>query len=332
MSTEFMQYIFQILAQLLESSPTETLSENYKSLLVPLLNPSLWETRGNVPACTRLLSALIPKISASIASENQLEPILGIFQKLLSGKKSELYAFDLLDSIVKTFEPYVMISSDCFISLQRLTLTRSVLNQYFGTILQLLYTKLQGTPAESLKLRFARFFHLVGARLEAGYGADYFIEQSNKIDSNVFTQVYPPFILAETEKLARPVDRKVAVVSLTKTLCDSQAFAQKFMKGWGNSCRLLLALLANPPTVAGGSGDEVITEADVDDIGFGMSFTALNTCKPLAKDDFPDILDVTTWVKEYIVAANQRHGGAIEGFIGQRLGPEEQQAIAQYIR
>lgn len=208
---------------------------------------------------------------------------------------------------------------------------RSVLEQYFGTILQLIYTKLQGSPADSFKLRFARFFHLVGARLEAGYGADYFVKQSDQVDERAFAQVYPTFVLAETQKLARPVDRKTAVVSLTKTLCDSQIFAQKFQKGWANSCRNLLALLANPPTVAGGQGDDIIAEADVDDIGFGMTFTALNTCKPLARDDFPDVLNVTSWVKEYMVTANQRHGGAVEGFIGQRLSPEEQQAITQYI-
>lgn len=100
-----MQYIFQILAQLLESSPSETISDNYKSLLGPLLNPPLWETRGNVPACTRLLSAVIPKAPKAIVADNQVEPILGIFQKLLGGKKSELYSFDILDAMVKSFEP-----------------------------------------------------------------------------------------------------------------------------------------------------------------------------------------------------------------------------------
>jgi exportin-2 (importin alpha re-exporter) len=115
-------------------------------------------------------------------------------------------------------------------------------------------------------------------------------------------------------------------------LCDSQSFAQQFQKGWANSCRKLLSLLVNPPTVGAGAGDDVVAEADVDDIGFGMSFTALNTCKVAARDDFPEILDVTKWVKEYMVSANQRHGGAVERFIGERLSPEEQQAIAQYIR
>lgn len=195
-----------------------------------------------------------------------------------------------------------------------------------------MYTKLQGTPAESLKLRFVRFYHLVSARFEAGYGADYFIQQSNSVEDGVFTKVYPTFVLGETDKIARPVDRKVAVVSLTKTLCDSSAFAQQFAKGWANSCRKLLSLLVNPPTVAAGAGDEVVAEADVDDIGFGMSFTALNTCRGLAKDDFPEILDVTKWVKEYMASANQRHGGAIERFVSERLSPEEQEAIAKYIQ
>lgn len=63
-----------------------------------------------------------------------------------------------------------------------------------------------------------------------------------------------------------------------------------------------------------------------------MSFTALNTCRVLAKDDFPEVLDVTKWVKEYMASANQRHSGAIERFVGERLSPEEQEAIAKYIR
>lgn len=103
--TEFMPYIFQILAQLLESSPSDSISDNYTALLTPLLSPPLWETRGNVPACARLLSAVIPRASKTILAENQIEAILGIFQKLLGGKKSELYAFDILEASVKTFEP-----------------------------------------------------------------------------------------------------------------------------------------------------------------------------------------------------------------------------------
>lgn len=103
--TEFIPYIFQILAQLLESSPPDAISENFTALLGPLLAAPLWETRGNVPACVRLLSAVVPKASGHIQSDNQLEAVLGIFQKLLALKKSECQAFDILDAIVNSFAP-----------------------------------------------------------------------------------------------------------------------------------------------------------------------------------------------------------------------------------
>ncbi|EXF81042.1 hypothetical protein COL5a_000415 [Colletotrichum fioriniae] len=311
--TEFLQYIFQILAQLLESSPPDAVSDNYKAFLSPLLEPALWDTKGNVPACTRLLSSIIPATSAFIVSENKLEQILGIFQRLLAVKKYQLYAFDILEAVVKSFEP-------------------AVTDQYFGTILNLLFAKLQGSPPDSLKLRFARFFHLVASRVEAGFGADYFMKHAEKIQEGIFAKVYPPFVLAETEKLARPVDRKLAVVSLTKTLCESQAFAQKFAKGWANTCKILLALLVNPPVVSAGLGDELINEADVDDIGFGLSYTALNTCRPIARDDYPEVTAVAPWVSAYISSANQRHNGAIVNFVNTRLTPEQQQALQQYLQ
>jgi exportin-2 (importin alpha re-exporter) len=99
------QFVFQILAQLLESSPPEAVSDHYKGLLEPLLSASQWDTRGNVPACTRLLCAVIPRGARTIIDGNKLEPLLGIFQKLLASRNSDLYAFDLLDSVIKAFEP-----------------------------------------------------------------------------------------------------------------------------------------------------------------------------------------------------------------------------------
>ena len=97
-----MPYVFQLFAKLLEAKPSGPLPNHYQALVAPLLMPTLWETRGNIPALTRLLAAIIPRTSQSIVAENQLEPILGIFQRLISGKKTESSAFDLLDAIAKS--------------------------------------------------------------------------------------------------------------------------------------------------------------------------------------------------------------------------------------
>jgi exportin-2 (importin alpha re-exporter) len=102
---EFMPYVFQLFAALLEARPHGTLSEYFKALIKPVLIPALWESRGNVPALSRLLSSIIPRSAADIVANNQVEPILGIFQKLMSGKaRTELYSFDILEAIVTSCE------------------------------------------------------------------------------------------------------------------------------------------------------------------------------------------------------------------------------------
>ena len=54
-----------------------------------------------VPALARLLSSLIPRSGADIVANNQIEPVLGIFQKLMSGKaRTELYSFDILEAVI----------------------------------------------------------------------------------------------------------------------------------------------------------------------------------------------------------------------------------------
>ncbi|KAF3021517.1 importin-alpha export receptor [Neopestalotiopsis sp. 37M] len=309
---EFIPYVFQLFAALLEPNPSGALPDHYKALIGPLILPTIWETRGNVPGAARLLAAIIPRAAEAIVAENQLEPILGIFQKLLSGKKTEQSAFEILDAIV-------------------VSVPKPVLEKYFVTILQLLYTKLQNNPSDSYKRSFVCFYHLVSAKTEAGLGADFFIAQTDAIQANIFTPIYLQQILPISQTLARPVDRKVAVISFAKSLGQSQAFAQRYQKGWRFTCEAMLTLLANAPTLATGGGNEAVNEADVDDIGFGMGFTPLNTCRQPARDEFPQVQDVPQWVKQYLTQANASSNNAIAGYVQERLTDEGKQALAVYI-
>ena len=100
-----MPYVFQLFAALLEANPSATLPSYYQELIGPILMPVMWDSRGNIPALVRLLSSIIPRGSEYIAQHNQIEPILGIFQKLVSTKANEGYAFDLLETVVESFPP-----------------------------------------------------------------------------------------------------------------------------------------------------------------------------------------------------------------------------------
>jgi exportin-2 (importin alpha re-exporter) len=211
---------------------------------------------------------------------------------------------------------------------------RTALDPYFPQVLTIIFTKLQGdNPPDSFKMRFTRFYHVVSARgAPSGFGADYFVKHTEAVQTGIFPSLYIKIVLDTTGQFARPVDRKLGVISYTKTLCDSAAFANRYVKGWGYTCNHLLDLLKNPPKVAAGLGDEIINEADVDDIGFGMGFTPLNTCKRGPRDDYPEISNVQEWVGQYLKEANQRNGGTIARFVGERVEPASQQALASYLQ
>ena len=148
--------------------------------------------------------------------------------------------------------------------------------------------------------------------------------------ASIYVQLYLGVILPDTQKLVRPLDRKIAVISLTKTLTDSTAFAEKYPKGWGYTCEALLKLLENPPTVA--STDETIADQDVDDMSFGVGFTQLQTIKRPARDYWPDVMDVKNWVATQLQEANGRFGGKIQAFAQDRLqSPEMLQGLSMYM-
>ncbi|BCS13985.1 Cse1-domain-containing protein [Aspergillus piperis CBS 112811] len=308
---EFMPYIFQLFAALLEANPSGTLPDYYQNLIAPILMPVMWESKGNIPALVRLLSSIIHRGSQYIIQNEQIAPVLGIFQKLLSTKTNEGYGFDLLESVVANFPP-------------------ATLEQYFVSIMQIILTRLQNSKTENLTLRFVRFYHFVSAQDDKGYSADFVIQVIDKVQPELFTPIYLNIILPETQKLARPLDRKTAVLSFTKTLANSEAFANRYKKGWGFTCEALLKLLELPPLPA--SKDDIIAEHDVEDMAFGVGFTALNTVRPQTRDPWPDTgADLKAWTGKYLKEADKKHNGRISGFVQERLGAEAKTVLLSYI-
>ncbi|QSS63234.1 chromosome segregation protein [Histoplasma capsulatum] len=309
---EFCPYIFQLLAALLEANPSGTLPEYYQNLIAPILMPTMWELKGNAPALVRLLSSIIHRAADWITKNNQIEPVLGIFQKLVSSKTNESYGFDLLESVIANFPS-------------------TLLEKYFVSIIQIILTRLQNSKTENFALRFVRFYHFISANDARGYNADFFIQLTENIQSGVFTPIYLNIILPDTQKLARPLDRKTALISYTKTLANSEAFASRYKKGWAFTCEALLGILSQAPLPA--TKDDIIAENDVEDMAFGVGFTKLNTIRPTTKDPWPEIVgpQYGGWVGSYLKEADKKHGGRISNFVQERLSPQAKAGIAAYL-
>nr|POF11452.1 importin alpha re-exporter [Quercus suber] len=306
---EFTPYIFQLFASMVVTNPATSLSPNFQQLVQPILVPTMWNSKGNVPALNRLLCNIIPRGTAQIASAGQTEAVLIIFQKLVSSKAYESYAMDLIETVVTHFPV-------------------AALEKFWVPMFELMLTRLSNTRTENFAQRFVRFYHLVSANTEKGLGADFFVATTDKVSKDAFTSLYIGIILPDTQKISRPADRKTAVISLTRTLADSQAFVERYSKrGWTITCQALLKLLINPPLPL--TADDTIEDRDVDELGFGAAFTQLNTCKRAPVDPWPQVVDVKQWVGATLRDADQRHHGRIAQFVEQKLDAQEKAALQQ---
>ncbi len=122
----------------------------------------------------------------------------------------------------------------------------------------------------------------------------------------------------------------MAVISLTKTLTDSTAFAEKYKKGWGFTCEALLKLLENAPVLA--ATEDAIVEQDPDDMSFGVGFTQLTTIKRQNRDQWPEVTDVKVWVRDFLRAADSSQKGKVSSYAQERLSPEAGPILAMYMQ
>jgi len=161
---EFTPYVFQLFAALLEANPSGTLSAYYQGLIGPILQPAAWESKGNIPALVRLLSAMIARGSNIIVQNNQVEPILGVFQKLISSKVNEVHGFDLVDAIIAG-------------------IPAEAVKPYFLPLLQIMMTRLSSSKTDAFAKRFAGFYHICAARDDKGLGTDYFVSVCDQVQN-----------------------------------------------------------------------------------------------------------------------------------------------------
>ena len=304
---DFIPYVFQLLSALLENTPSNTIPQPYTSLIGPILKVEYWTTKGYVPALTRLLTTMILKGSNEFLANDRLEAVLGIFQQLLMTKANEGHALDLLECVLANFPS-------------------SALDPYVVQLATLVLGRLD-KGSESFKTRFIRLFHFISAREGQGLGVDFFFRVLDQIQQGqgLINGVYMKTVVPDTPKLTRPMDRKIAVISLTKILADSEAFAEKYKKGWTTTCNLLLQMLINPPVIS--RGDEQVAEHDVEDAAFGVGFTPLVTIRRPQHDYWPEVENVKIWSGHYLRVADGQRNGRVALFVQERLDEQAKQAL-----
>ncbi|KAJ1797735.1 importin-alpha export receptor [Coemansia sp. RSA 2399] len=288
---EFMPYVFQILAQLLSvHERSGSLPEAYVNLLPPLLQPTLWSAQGNIPALVRLLQSYLQIGGAQLARDGQLQPILGVFQKLIASRANDHHGFNLLLAITQ-FTP------------------KDSLKQFLKPILTLCLTRLQSSRTTKFTRSFVQFIaSVLCIEPQSGEGVGIFMDAMDSIQPGLFATVLQNVLLEAIPTVIGWIDRKTVAVGFG-LLVASIRFSGDVARLAGPILEQLAAMLmdtrvketktiANKQIVDGSAASAVAADEDLDtleveDTGYQASFARLATLGDIKIDPCPQIDDAT---------------------------------------
>lgn len=272
---EFVPYVFQILAYMLEKDQG-TLPPLYAQLAKPLMLPTVWEYRGNIPGVTRLLQAIVAKDPLAFQQPAQLEPLLGVFQKLIASKMHEQHGFELLTTVV-------------------LHIPGELLKPYTGLVATLLLQRLLQLITERFVRRFTVWVCTVAIKL----GPEWVYSVFELVQPGVFGQVLSLFVLGkQTAKVANLLDKKVIAVGLA-VLAQSPAVGERVPAVLAVLAALvLLELVGDVKTTTSHAFD---AEYEFEEISFGSNFSKLVGIQPKVFDPVPEVASSPAAVRAEVV-------------------------------
>ncbi|KAI1289580.1 Exportin-2 [Halotydeus destructor] len=305
---EFMPYVFQIMSLLLELHGQHNVPEIYMQMFPFLLAPILWDRPANIQPLVRLLQAFIHKAGNQIASMAKLEPLLGVWQKLIASKSNDHNGFYLLQSIL-------------------LHVDKSDLAQYIKQVFVLLFQRLTGSKTTKFVKSLLVFFSLFAHK----YGAPQLAEAIDSIQSNMFGMVLERLYIAEAQKVSGPIERKICAVGMTDILCNyPEVSSGRYVSHFVNLLQSLIGLFELPEdeTVP---DDEHFVEIE-DTPGYQASYSQLVFASKKEDDPFegqiPD-------AKKYLAFSLQKLGASAPGKIPamiQTLPPNVTPFLQQYMQ
>ncbi|KAG8951757.1 importin-alpha export receptor [Tulasnella sp. 408] len=292
--TEFIPYILQILAQMLEVH-SATVPDAYRSLLGILMAPTSWTHRANVPALIRLLNAFLSKDAVRMEAEGHIKTVVAIIQsRLIPSKLDDQYGFELLQTIVRTISP------------------KTLKDVYFPAILNSVFMRLQTSKTDKFTYSLAYWIFYATALPIDGLGPNTIIKAVESIQTGIWDALFGNIILPEVSKM-KPLDRKAVAVGLTRLLTESHMMLSNASL-WQPAFLALEQLVSKADAVAQDHVDEseaISTTIDYEEpkAGYQASGGRLTASLPKRYDPADYVLNLSAYVKQTLfraVAADTR--------------------------
>lgn len=317
---EFVPYVFQILAFLLETlPPSEGLPITYQQLVKPLLSPSVWEVKGNIPAVTRLLQAIIEQSPQTFNDAGAVTPVLGVFQKLIASKANDSYGIDLLQTIYFNMEP-------------------SLLSGFHTQVAMLLLQRLQNSRTEKFLKKLIIFLATISSlqvgnaaqvRNQSMLNAEFVTSFFDNVQEGIFGQILSNFILPSSMTFNNLLDRKLIITGLTNLAADVPLIhSGKYQDKCVPILENVIKLVTSDSITGYKSGnDNFMDELEMEDVAFGSSFNKLNILSLKPFDPVPELSKkevMCEFVRQQLVKLNTNSGGNLNILVGQLSGEAKQ--------
>ncbi|KAG6820300.1 hypothetical protein H0H93_002564 [Arthromyces matolae] len=299
---QYIPYVFQVLAQMLELHQAQV-PEQYRSLLPLLLTPAMWQQKGSIPGLVKLLKAFLARDSAQMLAGGQVASVLAVVQqRLIPSKLNDAWGFELLQAVVLHVKP-------------------DQLKQYFKAVVMTLLTRMQTSKTDQYVHLFTRFFLFTMAIQVDGLSPDYVIGTIEEIQAGLWSQILTNFVVPQVPKMP-PKERKLTVVGVTRLLTESIFMTQQpSATAWPAAFGGLVKLFSEPQYLTGSKPDEDphagLTEVDFEEqtAGYQAAYSRLAASEVQEADPVDYVRDPQQFLGQELVQMSKRHGPTVKAMI-----------------
>ncbi|CAM6129189.1 unnamed protein product [Calypogeia fissa] len=304
--TEFAPYIFQILAQLIESRGPP-LDRVYLQLFPLLLTPTLWQRSANVPALVRLLQAYLQNAPQEFNQPSSLNSVLGVFEKLVGSRSTDHQGFYILNTIVEN-------------------LSYQAFAQYVPQIWGILFSRLQ----RERTVKFIKSLIIFMSLFAVKHGHALLTDSINSVQPNLIFMILEHVWVPNLTYITGDIETKLCAIAATKLLTESPILLSDASQvTWGKLLNSVVTLLVRPEE------DRAEEETDIPDldevVGYTTTYAQLHNAGKKEEDPVKDIKDSKEYLATSLGRASAQFPGRFGGIIQQSLDPANQAGLMQIL-
>lgn len=292
---QYIPYVFQVLAQMLDLHSTGEVPPEYQNLLPFLFTPAIWQQKGSIPGLVKLLKTFLGRDAPQMFAAGQIASVLAVVQqRLIPSKVNDAWGFELIQSVVFNVKP-------------------EDLQQYMKPLVMTLLTRMQTSKTDKYVYLFVRFILFTMAINVTGMSPDYLITNIEGIQANLWPNLLSTFVIPQAPKFPHK-ERKLAAVGLTRLLCDSRYMMQQpSVTHWSNAYSALGKLFSEPQYFKSSESEDPhtgITEIDYEEqtAGYQAAYSRLASSEKAEVDAVAYVQNPAQYLQAGLVTLSKTYG------------------------